>query len=674
MKKIDLHIHTVKTISDRPFTYSLDTFKRYVSEARLDAVAVTNHDFFDIEQFRAIQQSLPIVVFPGIEVNVDKGHVLMISDGCDLEDFDERSRRVSQKIRNVGDSVPVSELKAIFGDLGKYLIIPHYDKRPAVAGATLDELRQYISAGEVDSAKKFIRNVKDASKLTPVLFSDARMSESMTTLPTRQTYVDCGNLTLNALKSCFRDKSKVSLSEADGNKLWQVFDDGQRLSTGLNVLIGSRSSGKTFTLDEIQRVTRNVKYIRQFSLVQQSDAAYEKEFNNIVEKRRSSVSEEYLSGLKRVVEEVSKVDLISSDRAVDSYLETLLRSAEEVDRHDAYSKASLFNETDFPIEEVGTLGTLIGSVRQVIENVAYRDVIEKHLKLDDLKRLAVELMGLYATKSLENEKKKYVNSILRDVKAGLKIRTSATQVEDVDLYAYCMDRKRVARFIEMVNILKQEAVIFTEAVRDFKVEARRLPFTNATDVKASNRLSTSLADVFPRYGSPYEYLMELKKKETIPVADIYKLFVKVNFRILNRDGFEISGGERSEYRLLMEISDAQNYDVLLIDEPESSFDNLFLRSDVNNLLKVISMTMPVVVVTHNNTVGASIGPDFLLHTRKEMESGKVAYRLYSGYPSDKTLKSAGGKEIRTHEILMDSLEAGAAAYDARRESYEAIKD
>jgi hypothetical protein len=42
LKKIDLHIHTVSAISDRDFTLSLDIFKRYVTEAKLDAVAVTN--------------------------------------------------------------------------------------------------------------------------------------------------------------------------------------------------------------------------------------------------------------------------------------------------------------------------------------------------------------------------------------------------------------------------------------------------------------------------------------------------------------------------------------------------------------------------------------------------------------------------------------------------------
>jgi len=49
----------------------------------------------------------------------------------------------------------------------------------------------------------------------------------------------------------------------------------------------------------------------------------------------------------------------------------------------------------------------------------------------------------------------------------------------------------------------------------------------------------------------------------------------------------VSGGERSEFRLLQEIKDAQNYDFLLIDEPESSFDNMFLKSDVNQIIREI---------------------------------------------------------------------------------------
>ncbi len=673
MKKIDLHIHTVPTISDSAFTFSLDTFKRYVKEIRLDAVAVTNHGMFDGAQFRLIQQTLEAILFPGIEINVEKGHVLIIGSASELDDFELKASLVSQTITKLGDSISVEELRRIYGDLSKYLVIPHYDKAPSIVGDTLETLRPYVGAGEVDSAKKFVRAIKDTTRLTPVLFSDSRMKADLAIFPIRQTFVDCGTLTLGALKTCLRDKAKVALSESDGNKLWQVFENGQKLSTGLNVVIGARSTGKTHTLNEISKTIESAKYIQQFSLVQQNEAAYEREFKSNVERRRSAFVDEYLSGLKRIVDEVMKVDLVANDREVERYVETLLKSAEEADRRDAFSQATLFDEVDFPVGNTSTLSALIESVRQVIENVEFRAVIERHVDLGSLKRLARDLIELLWAKTLEYETKKLVNGLVREIKQGLKVRTAAIQVEDVDVYKVCMDARRVQRFSEIVVFLKKEAVIFEEAIQGFRIEARREPYAGAGEIKTASGIKTAFGDAFRKYATPYEYLRELLTNECLSRSELYKLFVKISYRILNRDGFEVSGGERSEFRLLQEIADAQNYDILLIDEPESSFDNLFLKSDVNHILKGISETMPVVVVTHNSTVGASVGADYLLYTRKESENGKPMYRIYSGYLTDKNLLSVDGKVISSHEIVMDSLEAGVAAYENRRQGYEAIR-
>lgn len=671
MKKIDLHIHTVSTVSDRPFTFSLDAFKRYVTAAKLDAVAVTNHDVFDGAQFRQIQEELAATVFPGIEINVGSGHLLIIARPSDLDDFVSKTMLVSQRITKVGDSMSVEELIKIFGNLQNYLLIPHYDKGPPIAGETLEKLRPYISAGEVDSAKKFVRNVKDPSKLTPVLFSDSRMRVDMTALPTRQTFVDCGTLTLEALKSCLLDKAKVVLSERDGNRLWQVFDNGQMLSTGLNVVLGTRSTGKTHTLDQISKTIKSVKYIKQFSLVQQDEAG---EFKNGVERRRSAFVDQYLAGLKRVLDDVMKVDLAARDRGATSYLDTLLRSADEADRRDAFSKAALFDEVEFPIENAETLNALIGSVRQLIENVEYRSIIERHVDVAALKRLALDLIGVFRAKVLDGQKKQVVNELVKEIKHGLAFRTSAVQVQDADLYAMAMDIRRVARFSDIIGFLKKDVVIFEETLQGFKIEARKNSYVGAGEIKAASGTKLAFTEAFRKYDNPHNYLRELLKNEGLPTADLYKLFVKISYRVLNKDGHEVSGGERSEFRLLHEIADAQNYDLLLIDEPESSFDNLFLKSEVNQILKAISETMPVVVVTHNNTVGASVGADYLLYTTKELEDGIPRYRIYSGYPTDKKLGSVDGDVINSHETLLNSLEAGADTYETRRQGYEAIKD
>ncbi len=84
--------------------------------------------------------------------------------------------------------------------------------------------------------------------------------------------------------------------------------------------------------------------------------------------------------------------------------------------------------------------------------------------------------------------------------------------------------------------------------------------------------------------------------------------------------------------------------------------------------------MPVVVVTHNSTVGASVGADYLLYAKKTIEGGQVVYRLYSGHPTDLTLHSPSGRTISNYETTLNSLEAGAETYDHRRQGYEAIKD
>ena len=674
MKKIDLHIHTVATDRDSHFNFCIETLQWYVQTAKLDAIAITNHNTFDAAQYRQIRDSIPIVVFPGIEINIDDGHILLISDRSNIEEFESMCNEVC--ITQVGTKgITVDRLKEIYGDLQSYLIIPHYGKAPSIRDQTLTELFPFIAAGEVDSPKKFIRAIKDDKKLSPVLFSDVRISEELRTLPIRHTFLDCGELTLSAIKTCISDKRKVTLSENEGNSLIQVFEDGQQLSTGLNVLLGDHSTGKTYTLNKIDEVCDNVKYIRQFSLVQQDEATYERDFNNEIQRRRTGVVDRYLSSFKAVLEDVMKVDLYANERSLEKYICSLLQSAEEADRRDAFSKVTLFDATTFPERDDNVLKDLIASVRQVIENIEYREIIEKHINKQALKRLACELIELLWNKTLENKKLRLVNWLIKDIKANLKIRTSAVQIEDVDLYKIKLEMRKAARFSEIVKVLQKTAVIYEESIQGFRVVATKGAFAKAAEIKiASGNIKTSFSSAMKEYNDPYPYLRILMSDASLNESVLHKLFAKIEYKILNRDGFEVSGGERSEFRLLQEIKDAQNYDILLIDEPESSFDNMFLNSDVNQIIRKISESMPVVVVTHNNTVGASIGADYLLYASKVFEDKKTKYMIYSGHPTDKFLRSTNGQCIGTHEIMLNSLEAGMEAYENRRRGYAAIED
>lgn len=563
----------------------------------------------------------------------------------------------------------------IFGDLEQYLLIPHYQKKPSISGEVLNALSPHVFTGEVDSQKKFIRQIKSEDEVVPVLFSDMRIKAGLQKFPLRHTFVDCGELTLSSLKACLKDKTKVALSAKDGNNLFQVFEDGQQISTGLNVLLGARSVGKTHTLNLINQVMKRPKYIRQFELVQQDDDTYDREFKRDVQQKKSYFIEEYLGGLKNMIETTKVVDLDENERKLEAYLDSLIKSANEASRRDHMAKAALFDETAFPAIKSETLSALISSVRQVIENIEFRSIIEKHVELSQLKILACELIELLWQRTLEGKKKTIVNSLVRDIKAQLNVHSSAEKVNDIDLYEYCMDKQKVSKFEEIIGFLKQPSVIYEEDVQNYKIQAKKDSYVGAQELRSAlSGNPPALSQPYSIYDSPYRYLRSLVNLNGLSQADIYKLFVRINYVILNKDGVEASGGERSEFRLLEEIRDAQKYDILLIDEPESSFDNLFLKEGVNDLLKKISETMPVVVVTHNSTVGASIGADYLIYAQKERSEGQVTYCLYSGHPSDKHLTTTDGKTIETHTVLMNSLEAGAVEYDRRKDNYETLKN
>ncbi|MEP1208167.1 MAG: hypothetical protein ABJM29_00395 [Rhizobiaceae bacterium] len=677
MKKIDLHIHTKSSCQDRPFLFNEEKLKHYVSEASLDCIAITNHNLFDLSQFESIRNALSILVLPGIEVDMEKCHILVVSDGQVLDDFDKRCAKINSQWRSTNAPLSFDDFSNILGDLNQYILIPHYEKDPKIGSEVLDKFCGQITSGEVRSPKKFVSCIKDPEKLVPLYFSDCRVDVNLDPLPTRQTYLDCDDVSFGTLREVFRDKNKVALTEAEGNNLFQVFPDGQHLSTGLNVVLGDRSSGKSHTL---QRICDwfgedNVRYIRQFDLVARNEAEDEKKFKDFLSESTSIFSKDYLSDLQRVVEDVLEVDLDADLKSVENYVTSLLEYAQEITKHDTFSKAKIYSEDAFVKKNLNGLVELIESTKHLLSNVDYREIIDKHIEVPALRELYVELMKNYCVQEEINVKKTWVNVLVQDVKAKLQRKSSAPKVSDVDFLNVLLNQRKVEKFEKIVALARKPNTPLRKNKRGFEIVAQVGPFSGAGELKEVSRSTKGFSSAFAKYDKPYLFLNELRKiGDPVSPADFSKFLVKVEYKILNRDGFEASGGERSEFFLLDKIEGADGAEILLIDEPESSFDNHFLRADVNELIKEMSQKMPVVIVTHNNTVGASIQPDYLICTRKEISGTDVNWRIYSGHPTSKKLLSTEGLELPTRDVLLGNLEAGVEAYEQRGITYENLKN
>lgn len=454
MKKMDLHIHTVSTKRDKPFAFSIEKLKGYVIQEKVDLIAITNHNLFDAQQFSDITNALPIKVFPGIEVDIEGGHLIVITDPSDIDDFTEKCAKVYRLNETSEDSyISEAQFMEIFNDLGKYILIPHYEKEPKLPLERVPQISPYIKCGEACSAKKFIYMQSRSEKLVPVLFSDWRVEEKA-----------------------------------------------------------------------------------QFPLGRQT----------------------------------------------------------------------------------------------------------------------------------------YVNSLITSVKKELSVRSSTTAVPDIDLYQILMNQHKVQVFHDVVKMIKKPRVIQAQNLYSYRVVAQSSPFSGALAMQKVSRSKTVFSDAFKEYNDPYKFLQVLKGKD-IPASEYYKYFVNITYEVFNQYGSPASGGERSEYNLLQELSDGVKNSILILDEPESSFDNIFLRDGVDSLLKDISKTIPVIIATHNNTIGVSVHPDYIVYACKEVLSdGKLEYHLYSGYPSSEDLVDLKGNHISRKSVLLDCLEAGEAAYMDRRNSYEIL--
>ena len=146
MKRIDLHIHTMATVSDsKGFEFDIEVLKDYVRTARLDAIAITNHNTFYRDDFDQISNEIGIPVFPGAELNISTtsnsfGHVLVIAKPDDIDDFQTGMRTFAEECPGNTDHVDWERVIEIFPKLSRWLVIPHYRKAKQLDSLTIEKI------------------------------------------------------------------------------------------------------------------------------------------------------------------------------------------------------------------------------------------------------------------------------------------------------------------------------------------------------------------------------------------------------------------------------------------------------------------------------------------------------------------------------------------------------
>lgn len=149
--KIDLHCHTKKTKSGDPDSRSVtpELFARKITNSGVDIVAITNHNVFDITQFKELEKSVfgECLLWPGVEFDVKcingYGHMLVICNPDNIEEFSKSVTLFTEGFTPDSFIATIENTVRTFEPLD-VIFVPHHYKEPALNDDDIKELLKHI--------------------------------------------------------------------------------------------------------------------------------------------------------------------------------------------------------------------------------------------------------------------------------------------------------------------------------------------------------------------------------------------------------------------------------------------------------------------------------------------------------------------------------------------------
>ncbi|HEL1669113.1 TPA: hypothetical protein U0949_001037 [Streptococcus suis 2651] len=679
VKRIDFHIHTVPSIKDSDFNFSIEWLKAYVDKTKLDAIAITNHDLFDKNNFEEISEYLPNVkVYPGIELALDIGHVNIVFP-CDCIDvLSQFSEWLSNIHQTQSDSITSEQLREQLPCWDQGIYIFELGKSKGVKEIP-NIFSNLVCVGGVPNQLRFNIAKNNPESLVPCLFSDAHATNQdsdnrndIAKLQNKQTYLQIDSCEFEDIKKCLRDKSKVSINKEN---LKDVVDiDCVNISSGLNLVVGKRGTGKTYFLNKIKEFSDDEYYeIKQFETAK-ADEYIEKQ-------RKDQGSIEFSKWQEKYTNEFSKIksylqDTYTETDDIENFLVDVKRFATEMARSKSSQKYLLFQETEFELSNINYIRSALTNIKDVIENEEIWNLLNKNSqKKSDFIEVYSELRDIYLKYRKDNELKQKINEIMRDVKSTVTARTGISNVQECSINNIIHKLQLEKKIDSFLNQIIVETPLKNERLHGYQICVNLIPYKNASqfqkEIGTQEAVNNDLIKVY-REKDFITFLKRLKQKKFYNEANFAEYLLQKEVKLLDSEGVPASGGQAVGFALMLRLNEAKNKPIILIDEPESSLDNAYIKNELNKELKQLARNSMVVVITHNSTLGTLLEPDYLIITSKD-NSGN--YFIMSGeFSSSKIKDSINGTEEKSYEKFIEAMESGMDSYTKKGEIYANLNE
>lgn len=271
--------------------------------------------------------------------------------------------------------------------------------------------------------------------LFPVLFSDAHADENdseerrrdIDSLKNKNTYLQIDNCSFQEIKNSLSDKTKIGVNRS---YLQDVIDiQNHRVSTGLNLIVGKRGTGKTNFLKTIKKQyeSDDIYEIAQFETAK-ADDFIEKQRRNQGQVAVRLWNEKYQTQFLAIQDYLGYADE-DYEKDIDLYLESVKKFAKDITESKSTSKYKMVKESNFENITTRNIEQYLTNLKELVNsrdlwNLVNTPKIKKRVFVETYS----ELREIYIEKQTKNIMQEKVNDIINSVKQFVQSKTGITPV------------------------------------------------------------------------------------------------------------------------------------------------------------------------------------------------------------------------------------------------------
>ena len=717
--RIDLHCHT-QEIKDGDKGRSIDAamFSQRLQSAGVCIAAITNHNSFDVNQYREFVRTVgsSVMIWPGVELDVrghhgekeSFGHITVIVDPDNADDF---SRIISQKC--TGDlnrfSMDIDEVIPMLKTIPRFFIACHHMKSPALS----DEDIRYLESN-VPEFSVVVREPSSSRKAGMIVNANSNcwygsdvknwecydgrdLPELAFEISSFGSFLDLlgKNNAAVTLKTCLNKKGPVTVHIELYGDLALDFD----LYNDVNVIFGEKATGKTDILRAIDDFfTAAGKKVERFYIEGKKDSLQERIDRRPTEADVSSFSDMFCEEELSVINNWTQGNLPSLKKykeAKENADKVALLKRLGISRAsftDLLDENLLVTRRETLISEVNTISSVIAIARRTVLEPAETETL-----IFLLEQLREKLSEKYKRDWLDFQSKRLTKFSIDHIKntlaakEGIPVIPSEIGLNQTfkEYSSALIATKRIKRCLTSEKTLPPKQIgslsskgpvklVTHIGIKNQSTDSHPKDWTKRKYIDSSATQQMYL-DFSKCINSVLRTLLTPECASTIGalkthmsengISSLHKFINYLN--VLTNDyssDFKPSNGEQS-ILLVNAALNNQECEVILLDEPDSGMGADYINDIlIPEIRERANENKIIVIVTHDPNMVVRTHPYSCLY---RIEGDAQSYKSYVGSSFEEYMYNPDDKQDKKDWVdsVLSICEGGSIAFNERMITY-----